>query len=195
VVIVIAVAAWQFTRDKLLFFFAAFAFVTFVPVSNLLFLTGTIMAERFLYLPAAGFSACLALVIYSAAQRLGSRPVAPVVLCLIITALGIRTWKRNLDWRDAITLWTSTVQTVPENYKGRNGVLHSPQCSSGASGRTDFVVDVLDVVIGGLRGDEELVGDLLRRESSCGEAQDIDFAARKTGRILRTAGRAGFSSP
>ena len=122
VVVVIAVVAWQFTRNKLLFFFAAFAFVTFVPVSNLLFLTGTIMAERFLYLPAAGFAACLVLVIYSVGQRVGSRAAAPVVLCLIIAALGIRTWKRNLDWRDDITLWTSAVQTVPDSFKGHNSL-------------------------------------------------------------------------
>ena len=80
------------------------------------------MAERFLYLPAAGFCACLVLVIYSATQRLGSRAVAPAVLGLIIVTLGIRTWKRNLDWRDEFTLWTSVAQTVPDSYKGHDGL-------------------------------------------------------------------------
>jgi hypothetical protein len=114
---VIAVMAWQFTRNKLSFFFATFAFVTFVPVSNLLFPIGTIMAERFLYLPAAGFAVCAVLVIYSIGRRAGRRAVAPVVLCLIIAAMGIRTWKRNLDWRDDITLWTSAVHAVPQSFK------------------------------------------------------------------------------
>lgn len=68
-------------------------------------------------------------------------------------------------------------------------MLHGPQSGGGASRCADVVVDMLDVVIGGLRGDEEIVGDLLRRESSCGKAQDIDFAAGKPARILRTAGR------
>ena len=71
-------------------------------------------------------------------------------------------------------------------------MLHGPKRGGGSCRHTDLVVDVLDVVIGGLPGDEELVGDLLRRESSCGEAQDIDFAAGKAGRILWTAGCSWF---
>lgn len=118
VAVVIAAVAWQFTRNRQLFFFATFAFVTFVPVSNLFFSTGTIMAERFLYLPAAGFAVCLVLVIYSVGQRVGSRAVAPAILCVIIASLGIRTWKRNMDWRNDVTLWTSTVQAVPDSFKG-----------------------------------------------------------------------------
>lgn len=122
VVAVIAVVAWQFTRNKLLFFFAAFAFVTFVPVSNLLFPIGTIMAERFLYLPATGFAFCLVLVICNVGRRLGRPAAAPVVLCLIIVALCIRTWKRNLDWQDDIKLWTSAVQTVPNSFKSHGNL-------------------------------------------------------------------------
>lgn len=118
VAIVIVAVARQYTRNNLLFFFGAFAFVTFVPVSNLLFSAGTIMAERFLYLPAAGFAACLVLVIYRLGQRVGSRAVAPVVLSVIIATLTIRTWKRNLDWRDDTTLWTSAVRAVPDSFKG-----------------------------------------------------------------------------
>jgi hypothetical protein len=119
---VVAVVAQQFSRNKLLFFFAAFAFVTFVPVSNLLFPIGTVMADRFMYLPAAGFAFCLVLVIYNAGQRLGRPTSAPVVLCLIIAALCIRTWKRNLDWRDDIALWTSAVQIVPDSFKAHGNL-------------------------------------------------------------------------
>jgi hypothetical protein len=66
-----------------------------------------------------------------------------------------------------------------------DGVLHGPECG-GTSRYSDFVVDVLNVVIGGFRGDEELVGDLLRRESSCGEAQDTQPRSRlpHRGRLL-----------
>jgi hypothetical protein len=66
-------------------------------------------------------------------------------------------------------------------------VLHRRQRGGSPSRCADFVVDVLDEVIGGLRGDEEFVGDLLRHESSRGEAQDINFAAGKPGKILWTA--------
>lgn len=114
---VVAVMAWQFARNKLLFFFAAFACCAFLTVSNLFFPIGTIMAERFMYLPAAGFAFCLVLVIYNVGQRLGRPAAAPVVLCLLIATLGIRTWKRNLDWRDDTTLWASAAQIVPDSFK------------------------------------------------------------------------------
>jgi protein O-mannosyl-transferase len=114
---VVIIVAWQFAHNKLLFFFATFAFITFVPVSNLLFPIGTIMAERFLYLPAAGLAVCVVLVVYSVGQRVGSRALAPAMLCLIVATLGIRTWVRNLDWRDDITLWTSAAHVMPDSFK------------------------------------------------------------------------------
>jgi hypothetical protein len=49
----------------------------------------------------------------------------------------------------------------------------------------DLVVDVLDVVIGGLRRDKEPVSDLLRCESPRCEAQHIDFATGQPARIFR----------
>lgn len=119
---VMAVAAWQFTRNKLACFFAAFAFVTFLPVSNLLFSIGTIMAERLLYLPAMGFAICLVLAVCSLAERVGSRKAAPVLLGLVLLAFSVRTWKRNLDWQDDISLWTSAVHTVPASFKGHGAL-------------------------------------------------------------------------
>ncbi len=115
-------ACLQYKRNKLLFFFSAFAFVTFVPVANLFFPTGTIMAERFLYLPAIGFAACLVLVAFSAAESLGVQAAAPIFLCVIAAALGLRASERNRDWRDDVTLWTSAVSTVPNSFKAHENM-------------------------------------------------------------------------
>jgi ABC-type branched-subunit amino acid transport system substrate-binding protein len=68
-----------------------------------------------------------------------------------------------------------------------DGVLHGPEGGGRARRDTDLIVDVLDVVIGGLRGDEELIADLLRGESARGQAQNIDFAAGKSRGIIVTA--------
>jgi protein O-mannosyl-transferase len=106
-----------FRRSRVAFFFAGFAFVCFVPVANLLFFTGTIMAERFLYLPAIGFAGCLVLVAYWIGRRLQSPRFAPISLCLIIAALGVRTWERNFDWRDDLALSSSDVRSAPESFK------------------------------------------------------------------------------
>jgi tetratricopeptide (TPR) repeat protein len=117
VLAVIIAAASMYKRSPAAFFFAGFAFVCFIPVSNLLFLLGTIMAERFLYLPAIGFAGCLVMVTYWIGRRIRWRPFAPIALCLIITIFAIRTWERNFDWRDNVTFWTAAVRTAPNSFK------------------------------------------------------------------------------
>src|SRR5947209_2764449 len=73
--------------------------------------------------------------------------------------------------------------------KGRrlanDGVLHGPKSGGGSCRHTDLVVNVLDVMIGGLRRDEEPIGDRLRRESPRREAQHVDLATREPARISR----------
>ena len=54
-----AVAIVCYRRSKPVFFFIAFFFAALAPTSNLAILIGTIMAERFLYLPSIGFAGCL----------------------------------------------------------------------------------------------------------------------------------------
>ncbi|HXB69392.1 MAG TPA: hypothetical protein VNY05_14170 [Candidatus Acidoferrales bacterium] len=114
---VVAVVAILFRRNRTAFYFASFAFVAFLPTANLMFPIGTIMAERFLYLPAVGLVACLVLAVYGASRRVGLAAAAPAILCLIAAGFGIRTWVRNLDWRDDLTMATAAVRTSPNSFK------------------------------------------------------------------------------
>lgn len=47
-----------------------------------------------------------------------------------------------------------------------DGLPNGPGSSGGTGRYSGFVVDALNVVIGGFRGDEELASDLLRRQPS-----------------------------
>jgi tetratricopeptide (TPR) repeat protein len=105
-----------FLRNRMAFFFAAFAIVTIVPVSNLIIPIGTIMAERFLYLPAVGFAACTVMGICAIGDKLKFRLAAPIAMCLIIPALGARTWVRNSDWQDNLSLMRAGVAAAPNSY-------------------------------------------------------------------------------
>jgi protein O-mannosyl-transferase len=117
VVAVVAALLSQFTKNRLYFFFGAFAFVAFAPVANLLFLTGTIMAERFLYLPSVGFAACTVMVIYALGERMKIRALAPVLLCLIIAGFAARTWARNIDWQTELSIAKSSAIASPNSFK------------------------------------------------------------------------------
>jgi hypothetical protein len=101
---------WAWRTNRTQFFLAGFAAVTFLPGSNLLFPIGTIMAERFLYLPAIAF--CAFVVLWF-------RRAGPAVLCLLVTTYAARTWVRNVDWSDDLHMAQATVQTSPNSFKAR----------------------------------------------------------------------------
>ncbi len=108
---------WLYRSNRPAFFLACFAAVTFAPVSNLLFPIGTIMAERFLYLPAIGLLACLVMAIEAAAKRLHAEQFAPAVFCVILLAFAVRTWVRNIDWHDELAMYEGSVRTSPNSFK------------------------------------------------------------------------------
>ncbi len=110
-----AVAVVCYRRSKPVFFFIAFFFATLAPTSNLAILIGTIMAERFLYLPSIGFAGCLVWAVYTVCHR--SPRAAPAVLALVAVAFAARTYTRNFDWFDDLSLWTSAAQASPASYK------------------------------------------------------------------------------
>jgi protein O-mannosyl-transferase len=104
------------SRNKALFFFVGFFFIALAPTSNLVFPIGSIMAERFMYIPSFALCGCLIVAI----QQLGRADLARmsplwVVIAVICFAFGLRTYTRNFDWRDAASLWSSAVASCPES--------------------------------------------------------------------------------
>jgi len=132
VVIVAALYRW----NRIAFFFGCFAALTFLPTANLLFPIGTIMAERFLYLPLVGLVGCVVLAIYGVGRRFPA--IAPAVLGLMVAGLAVRTWVRNLDWKDNLTLVSADVRTSPNSFK-----LHKVLASLlyGSHANLDLVAD------------------------------------------------------
>ena len=125
---------WYRTR-KPLFFFLAFFFAALAPTSNLAVLIGSIMAERFLYLPSIGLAGCVVTAIYAigrqaARRRLPAVRTVWIALGLLCLACGVRTYARNFDWLDDRSLWTSAVDVCPGSAKAHHNLgntwLHVP---------------------------------------------------------------------
>ena len=110
---ILAVALARFRKDRLIFFAAGFVAITLLPTSNLLFPIGSIMGERFLYLPSAGF----AIAVVALAYRLGGERIAPVVLIAVIALFMFRTFARNFAWKDNLALASADVQVAPHSFK------------------------------------------------------------------------------
>ena len=110
-------------RNRPASFWIGYVLLTMLPTSNLLVPIGSIMAERFLYLPAVGLTAGLVVAIHAAARRfrLATRLI-PFVVAVIALALGIRTFQRNRDWADDETLWSQALAVAPNSFKPHNSL-------------------------------------------------------------------------
>jgi tetratricopeptide (TPR) repeat protein len=117
---VAAVRSWR--GRKPVFFAVAFFFVTLSPTSNLLLLIGTIMGERFLYLPSVGFAAAAVWLLDALWRRVPAgqpawRYGAAAGLSVLLMAFAFRTYGRNGDWLDPHRFWLSAAAAAPDSYK------------------------------------------------------------------------------
>jgi tetratricopeptide (TPR) repeat protein len=143
-----AIVCWR--RSKPVFFAIAFFFATISPTSNLVIQIGSIMAERFLYLPSIGFAI---LAVYGlhrlAAWKPETRKMLPAALGVVVLALAARTYARNGDWVDQGRFWRSAVDAAPGSYKtnqaaANNAVYLTQQDWDRAVAETDRALAILD---------------------------------------------------
>ena len=115
-----ALIGWR--RRKPVFFAIAFFFAALSPTSNLVMRIGSIMAERFLYLPSVGFAVLVVYGVHVLSRRLAERGrefrnAVPAALGVILIAFAARTYARNADWVDQGRFWRSAVEAAPGSYK------------------------------------------------------------------------------
>jgi hypothetical protein len=111
-----------------------FFFGMILPTANIVFPIGSIMGERFLYLPSIGFCLVAAAGLAWIAEKLAASLTLPddwrefglagvrlglplVLLC----ALGLRTYARNADWKNEFSLWKSAAAAQPNSFKVHKG--------------------------------------------------------------------------
>jgi tetratricopeptide (TPR) repeat protein len=144
----VAIVCWR--RSKPVFFAIAFFFATLSPTSNLVIQIGSIMAERFLYLPSIGFAVLAVYGLHRLAIRNpDARKLMPAALGVILLALAARTYARNGDWVDQGRFWRSAVEAAPGSYKtnqaaANNAVYLTQQDWDRAVSETDRALAILD---------------------------------------------------
>ena len=122
-----AVGIACFRRNRIVFFCIGLFFAALAPTSNLIIMAGTIMAERFLYIPAIAFAALLVLLARAACERFapGNSRVplaAAAVLGVIAAGFAARTFVRNFDWFDDARLYGANVVSCPNSFRSHNGL-------------------------------------------------------------------------
>ncbi len=101
-------------------FFAIFFFIaSYIMVSNIFFLIGTIMGERLIYLPSIGFCILFGLIFNKLFEKSPKRFIfiLAIILICIIGLYSLRIVIRNKDWQDNFKFFKKLVKTSPNSAK------------------------------------------------------------------------------
>ncbi len=108
----------------------------YLPASNLFFPVGFVVAERVLYLPSMGFCLLTAYGGYRIKRRVnalaGSKVILSVLLFFFLFVFSAKTFTRNWDWKDELSIFNSGLKVTQHNAKLFNNVGHALE------GKKDF---------------------------------------------------------
>ena len=105
-----------YRKDQMVFFAAAWFFITILPVSNIVPLRPTMMAERYLYIPSVGICLLGGLVFYKIYQTgFLLSPYLKVLIFLLFIILSAITLQRNRLWKDEATYFAKMAEDAPQN--------------------------------------------------------------------------------
>lgn len=110
----------KFRERNILVFCIIFFFTTILLSSNLIVKIGSSFAERFLYTPSLAF--CIAVpfllsAIFKASIKKGTELKSNIFLTvsIVVMLFSFKTYSRNKDWKDNLTLFTSGLETSPNS--------------------------------------------------------------------------------
>jgi tetratricopeptide (TPR) repeat protein len=100
---------------------AGWFLITILPVSNLFFPIGVLIAERTLYTPslAVCFLAGYAWEAVAAQSRVQTRRLGYALAAIVVLGFGARTVIRNPDWKSLASVWKSLHRDHPESYRAQ----------------------------------------------------------------------------
>jgi hypothetical protein len=133
----LGVAVIAYFRFRPVCFFILFLFLAMLPTSNLIFVMGSIQAERFLYIPTIAFCVLITMATYGVlrraitfmknawAQRMMLISVARALLMTLALAFMLRSIWRTQVWENDVTLWESAVTVCPNSFKTHKSLAYA----------------------------------------------------------------------
>ncbi|MBI3268334.1 MAG: tetratricopeptide repeat protein [Planctomycetes bacterium] len=110
----VVAAGWLALRRRSVAAFGVlFAFVAYLPVSNLLVPIWALGAQRYLYLPSLG--ACVSLAAACTAFRGGPAPLARPFLGGVLALFALLAVQEAALWRHGATLYAAMLERTPDN--------------------------------------------------------------------------------
>jgi len=123
-VAVFILAAVFFRRNRVVFNALALVAVPLLPVLYIPALSAAAFADRYMYLPSAGFAILLSALVhrlfirraFRQGRRPGPRAYAALGLCaLLLLSYSVASFNRVAAWRSDYTLWADTIRKSPNS--------------------------------------------------------------------------------
>lgn len=121
--ILLTIYFWE--RERRVFFGLVWFFATLAPVLNVRWMPSFTFAERYLYLPSAGFCwvaswLVLRVVRWPGRARIPRRLAMAGAGCALAALMAARIVTRNRDWKNDLTFYTRTLEASPKALTIRN---------------------------------------------------------------------------
>jgi tetratricopeptide (TPR) repeat protein len=114
----IGAVAWFWARSRSVAVGLAWFLLAVLPVSNLLFATGSLMAERTLYLPSVGLSVLTAGVFGSAITApVRTRRLLQGLAVAVLIGLSARSFVRTPSWASSFSVMQALVREHPTSWR------------------------------------------------------------------------------
>jgi hypothetical protein len=112
--LIVSLAAYR--KNKIFFFGLLLIVIPLLPAFFIKKIGGTPFAERYLYMPSAGFVLILAIFLSWLKKKFpGAGAGITMVFLVILGILIFGTVSRNNVWKDATSLWSDTVRKSPDS--------------------------------------------------------------------------------
>jgi tetratricopeptide (TPR) repeat protein len=100
------IGSWfLFKRSKIYVFGLGMFFLTLLPLLQLIPVGGSIMADRYFYIPSVGLLLCFA----AGLMEIRKTQIRYTLLILFILGLSVLSFSRTMIWKDSLTLWDDVI--------------------------------------------------------------------------------------
>lgn len=119
--IVIGLIVYSFFKNKYIFFWLSFFIISLLPTLTP-FMISWVVAERYAYLATLGIVAIIAYGVFYLIKLNLLKSFSYLLLIIIIVSFSIRTFIRNIDWKNEDNLWVATANFSPSSPNTHNNM-------------------------------------------------------------------------
>lgn len=125
--ITLAAMVYSHFKNKMVFFALAWFYIGLVPIANIVPISFSMMAERYIYMPSEGPIIAAGYGLYLLYRKLSEKGLsyerfAVGVIVAIMLVFSIEVVSRNKDYRDEFAFFSSAVKVSPDSAPSNKGL-------------------------------------------------------------------------